>query len=146
GAVWWLASERNERHYRVVAQGTGVAVERGRFFPTGTTAAPEKIYAPFALPAGQKAPAEREFDDQNELDRYLFDMLAAWAKDLVKKGDTKTAAELVERGSALPGLTGTQLTQLNALRTDLAWDESRADLAQSLQSLDSAQRRLEQVR
>src|SRR5712691_3462352 len=146
GTVWWLASERNQRHYRVVAQGTTVVIERGRFFPTGTTAAPDKIYAPIACPAGQKAPAEREFDDQNELDRYLFDVLAAWSKELVKKSDTRGAAELVARASQLPGLNGAQMIELSGMRADLAWDESRADIAQAAQSVDSAVRKLEVVR
>jgi hypothetical protein len=146
GTVWWLASERNQRHYHVVGQGTAMVIERGRFFPTGTTTAPEKIYAPIAIPAGQKVPAEREFDDQNELDRYLFDVLAAWSKELVKKGDTRGAAELVTRASQLPGLNGAQMTELSVMRADLAWDESRADIAQAAQSVDSAVRKLEVVR
>jgi hypothetical protein len=144
--VWWLASERNERHYRVVPQGNAVVIERGRFFPTGTTTAPEKMYAPIPLPAGQKPPPEREFDNQNDLDRFLFDLLVGWAKELVKKGDTKAAAELVDRASRLPGLTGGQVTDLNSLKADLAWDESRADIAQAGQTVDAAVRKLELVR
>src|SRR5947207_14168944 len=70
-AVWWLASERNERHYRVAVQGNALMVEKGRFFPTGTALAGDKMYAPVAIPVGEKPPPEREFDDQNELDRYL---------------------------------------------------------------------------
>jgi hypothetical protein len=144
--VWWLASDRNERHYRVVTQGNALVIERGRFFPTGTTVAPEKMYAPIPLPAGQKGPPEREFEHQNDLDRFLFDLLTSWAKELVKKGETRAAADLVDRASQLPGLTGAQVTELNTLRADLAWDESRADIAQAGQSLDAAVRKLELVR
>ncbi|MGH2904911.1 MAG: hypothetical protein ACRDK7_15215, partial [Solirubrobacteraceae bacterium] len=64
-AVWWLASERNERHFRVSAENGQVLIERGRFFPIGTAASSDKIYAPIAVPAGEKAPVEMEFDDQN---------------------------------------------------------------------------------
>ena len=144
--VWILASDRNERHYRIAPQGNTLVIERGRFFPTGSTAAPERMYAPVPLPAGQKPPPEREFESQNELDRFLFDLLASWAKEQVKKNDTKGAAELVDRVSQLPGLTGAQVTELNALKADLAWDESRADIAQAGQTIDGAVRKLEVVR
>jgi hypothetical protein len=145
-ALWWLASERNERHYRVVPQGNALLIERGRFFPTGTTAAPEKMYAPIQVPQGEKAPAEREFDGQNELDRFLFDVLAGWAKNLAKKSDTHAAAELVNRASQLPGLTGAQVGDLTSLKADLAWDEARSDVVQAGQSLEAALRKLELVR
>ena len=60
-AVWWLASERNEHHFRVAAQGSALVIERGRFFPTGTTAMPasDKAYAPVAIPAGENRPRTR---------------------------------------------------------------------------------------
>jgi len=143
-AVWWLASERNERHYQVAAQNGQLVVERGRFFPTGTVALPEsdKLYAPIKLPEGAKPPPEVEFDDQNALDRWLFDMLAGWAKDAAKKNDTKTAAALVDRVSQLPGLSGSQMAQLSSLRADLAWDDAQADLASAGQLLGSARRKL----
>ncbi|MGZ6143986.1 MAG: hypothetical protein ACXWLM_11650 [Myxococcales bacterium] len=144
-AVWWLASDRNERHYRVASENGQLIVERGRFFPTGTTAAPEKIYAPIAVPAGEKAPGEMEFDDQNALDRWLFDNLAAWARDAAKKGDTHTAAALVERMGALPGLTGAQNGELMALKADLAWDDAAADVQQAAGLLDAAVRNLQTV-
>ena len=145
-AVWWLASDRNERHYRVVTRGNAVVIERGRIFPMGTTLAPEKMYAPVLVPAGEKPPAEREFDDQNELDRYLFDALSGWARNLAKKGETRAASALVERASALPGLTGAQVSVLTSLATDLAWDEARTDIDQAAQLIDAALRKLDLVR
>jgi hypothetical protein len=48
GMVWFLASERNQRHYRLAGASGQLAIERGRFFPLGTTASDEKIYAPLA--------------------------------------------------------------------------------------------------
>ncbi len=144
-AVWWLASERNERHYRVSAENGNLVIERGRFFPTGTGPAPEKMYAPFPVPAGEKAPGEMEFDDQNSLDRFLFDTLAAWAKSAAKKSDTHTAAALVQRASELPGLTGTQMTELSTLRADLSWDDALSQEQQAAQLLDAAVRNLQAV-
>ena len=144
-AVWYLASERNQRHFHVVAQNGSVVVERGRFFPTGTGAADEKAYAPIVVPAGEKAPGEMEFDDQNALDRYLFDLLASWAQGLAKKNDTHAAAALVDRASQLPGLTGAQVQQLNAMSSDLSWDDAQADLGSASKLIDGARRKLTAV-
>ena len=143
-AVWWLASERNERHYHVVPQGTQLVIERGRFFPMGTAAIPDgdKLYSPIKLPEAEKPPAEMEFDDQNALDRWLFDVLAAWARNSAKKNDTKSAAALVDRASQLPGLSGAQMAQLSSLRADLAWDDAQGDLSSASSLLGSARRKL----
>ncbi|HET7786728.1 MAG TPA: hypothetical protein VFL36_12220 [Myxococcales bacterium] len=146
--VWWLASERNERHFRVAVEGNQLVIEKGRFFPMGTgpVAAGDKMYAPVPLPAGAKPPAEMEFADQNSLDRWLFDTLSGWARDAAQKGDTRTAAGLVDRASALPGLTGAQMSALSGLRADLAWDDALTDLANATNAVDAARRKLEQVR
>jgi hypothetical protein len=144
-AVWYLASERNQRHFHVVAQNGSVVVERGRFFPTGTGASDDKAYAPIGVPAGEKAPGEMEFDDQNALDRYLFDLLATWSKGLAKKNDTHGAAALVDRASQLPGLTGAQVQALNAMSADLSWDDAQTDLGSAAKLLDGARRKLAAV-
>jgi hypothetical protein len=146
-AVWWLASERNERHYHAAAQGQQLVIERGRFFPTGTVALPEsdKLYGPVAIPKDEKAPAEMEFDDQNALDRWLFDVLSGWARDAAKKNDTKTAATLTDRAASLPGLTGAQVGELTALQADLAWDQAQIDEDQAAALLDDAARKLNLV-
>jgi hypothetical protein len=53
---------------------------------------------------------------------------------------------LVDRASALPGLTGAQIADLNALRADLAWDDAQTDVATAAQMLEAARRKLEAVR
>ena len=148
GAVGWLASERNQHRFRVAAQGSLLVIERGRFFPTGTAPLPptDKAYGPIPVPAGEKPPADTEFDDQNALDRWLFDLLGGWARNAGKKGDGRTAATLVDRASALPGLTGGQIAELNALRADLAWDDAQTDIATAAQLVEGARRKLEAVR
>jgi hypothetical protein len=145
--VWWLASERNERRYRAAAKGAQLEIERGRFFPTGTATIPEgdKLYAPVAIPKEEKAPAEMEFDDQNALDRWLFDVLATWAKDAAKRNDTRTAAALVDRAAQLPGLTGAQVGMLTALQADLAWDDAQVDQEKAAMLLEDAARKLQLV-
>ncbi len=148
GAVGWLASERNQHRFRVSAQGSLLVIERGRFFPTGTAPLPatDKAYGPIPVPAGEKPPADTEFDEQNALDRWLFDLLGGWARSAGKKGDGRTAATLVDRASALPGLTGGQIAELNALRADLAWDDAQTDIATAAQLVEGARRKLEAVR
>jgi hypothetical protein len=148
GAVGWLASERNQHRYRVTTQGNAMLIERGRFFPLGTSPLPptDKVYAPVLIPAGEKPPAETEFEDQNALDRWLFDLLSGWAKNAGKKGDDRAAGVLVDRATALPGLTGAQIAELTSLRADLAWDEAQTDIANAAQLLDAARRKLEAVR
>jgi len=147
-AVGWLASERNQHRFRVAAQGSLLVIERGRFFPTGTAPLPptDKAYGPVPVPAGEKPPADTEFDDQNALDRWLFDLLGSWARNAGKKGDGRTAAALVDRASALPGLTGAQIAELNALRADLAWDDAQTDIATAAQLVEGARRKLDAVR
>jgi hypothetical protein len=148
GAVFWLASERNEHHFRATAQNNVLVIERGRFFPLGTVAMPstDKAYGPVVIPSGEKPPGEMEFEDQNALDRWLFDLLGTWARGAGKRGDGKTAAMLVDRASALPGLTGAQIADLNALRSDLAWDEAQADIVRAGEMVEGARRKLEAVR
>lgn len=144
--VWWLASERNERQFRVATRLNQLVIERGRFFPIGTTPANDKMYAPVPVPQGEKTPPEVEFDDQNALDRWLFDTLGGWAKSAAKRGDTHAAAALVDRASQLPGLTGAQISELTSLRADLAWDDAQADIVNAAAFLDAARRKLETVR
>src|SRR2546427_12404148 len=93
--------------------------------------------------AEQNPPADTEFDEQNALDRWLFDLLGGWARNAGKKGDGRTAATLVDRASALPGLTGGQIAELNALRADLAWDDAQTDIATPAQLVEGARRKLE---
>lgn len=144
-AVWWLASERNQRHFHTVAQNGFLVIERGRFFPTGTAASDEKAYAPVPIPQGEKAPGEMEFDDQNALDRFLFDVMSNWAQVLRKKNDTRGAAALVDRASALPGLTGGQVQQLAAMNADLSWDDAQQDLVSAEKLVEAARKKLSAV-
>ncbi len=144
-AVWWLASERNERHFHAVAQSGQLVIERGRFFPTGTARSADSAYAPLDLPDKTKPPGEVEFDDQNELDRWLFGVIGGWAKDAAKRNDSHAAAALVERASALPGLTGAQIAELTAMKADLAWEDARAAAQQAAALLDTAVRNLQAI-
>jgi hypothetical protein len=147
-AVWWLASERNQHRFRITTQGSTLVIERGWFLPIGSAPIPatDKVYGPVALPAGEKPPPDMQFDDQNALDRWLFDLLLTWAKNASKKGDDRAAAAVLDRASALPGLTGAQVAELTTLRADLAWDDAQQDIANAEQLIEAARRKLEAVR
>ncbi len=149
--VWWLASERNERHFRLAADSGYLVVERGRFFPTGTAriaaedATYGKAYGPLQLPPGAKV-TEFEYDDQAALDRGLFEQLLPWARDAAKKNDAAAAQALADRAALLTGLSGQQQAQLSGLRGELAYSQARNELSQAARLVLSARRKLELVR
>ena len=151
GVVWWLASERNERHFRLAADGGWLVVERGRFFPMGTSriAAENptygKAYGPLQLPPGAKV-SEVEYEDQAALDRALFDQLLPWAREAARRSDVPAAQALADRASLLPGLSAQQQGQLAGLRGELAYSEARSELTQAARLVLSARRKLELVR
>src|SRR6266849_3577783 len=134
-AVWWLASERNQRRFAWRPDESVLTISKGRFFPLGmANLAPDdpqfgKIYGPLPIPQGTKV-SEQEFEDQTELDRALFDLVVPWARADAQKGDEKSIAEagrLVDRGSALPGLTAEQHQRLAGLRGELAFTAAKQD-------------------
>jgi hypothetical protein len=153
GAVFWLASERNARHWALAVENNQLVVQRGRFFPTGAKtidardAELGRAYGPIALPAGAKA-IEGEFEDRTALDRALFDQLLPWAKALAEKTDADSQAgsmALAERATHLPGLSQAQLDQLSSLRGDLAYTAALGELQLAAGIVESARRRLQQA-
>src|SRR5436305_7831212 len=134
-AVWWLASERNLRRFAWRPDESVLTTSKGRFFPLGmANIAPDdpqlgKVYGPIPIPQGAKV-SEQEFEDQTALDRALFDLVVPWARADAQKGEEKSIAEagrLVDRATALPGLTGEQHQQLAGLRGELAYTAARQE-------------------
>ncbi len=152
-AVWWLASERNQRRFAWRPDESILTISKGRFFPLGmANIAPDdpqfgKIYGPLPIPQGSKV-SEQEFEDQTELDRALFDLVVPWARADAQKGDENSIAEagrLVDRGSALPGLTAEQHQRLAGLRGELAFTAARQELLQAAKLVLSARHKLQSV-
>ena len=152
-AVWWLASERNLRRFAWRPSESVLTISKGRFFPLGmANIAPDdaqlgKIYGPLPIPQGAKV-YEQEFEDQTALDRALFDLVVPWAREDAEKSDEKSIAEagrLVDRASALPGLTAEQHQQLGGLRGELAFTAAKTELFQAAKLVLSARRKLQSV-
>jgi hypothetical protein len=153
GAVLWLASERNQRHYSWTVENGKLVISKGRFFPTGqspiTAEDPQlgSVYGPIPVPQGAKV-ADQEFEDQTALDRALFDLVVPWARADVQKGDEPAMAEansLADRVGALPGLTPDQFRALSGVRNELSYASARGELAQAAKLVLSARRKLEAV-
>ena len=152
-AVWWLASERNLRRFAWRPSESVLTLSKGRFFPLGmANIAPDdpqlgKVYGPLPIPQGAKV-SEQEFEDQTALDRALFDLVVPWTRADAEKGDEKSIAEagrLIDRASALPGLTAEQHQQLGALRGELAFTAAKQELLQAAKLVLSARRKLQAV-
>ncbi|MFL5416585.1 MAG: hypothetical protein ACJ78Y_11320 [Myxococcales bacterium] len=153
GAVLWLASERNQRHYSWTVENGKLVISKGRFFPTGqspiTAEDPQQgsVYGPIPVPQGAKV-TEQEFEDQTALDRALFDLVLPWAKADVQKGDEPAMVEansLADRVGGLPGLTPDQFRALSSVRSELSYASARGELAQAAKLVLSARRKLEAV-
>src|SRR6266851_2920909 len=109
-AVWWLASERNQRRFAWRPDESVLTISKGRFFPLGmANLAPDdpqfgKIYGPLPIPQGTKV-SEQEFEDQTELDRALFDLVVPWARAGAQEGGGDHS---LEAGPVLRELEGIQ--------------------------------------
>jgi hypothetical protein len=152
-AVWWLASERNLRRFAWRTDGSVLTIAKGRFFPIGMANVASddpqlgKVYGPIPIPQGAKV-TDQEFEDQTALDRALFDLIAQWARADSQKADEKSIAQagnLVDRATALPGLTAEQHQQLAGLRGELAFTSAKQELMQAAKLVLSARRKLQSV-
>jgi hypothetical protein len=153
-AVWWLASERNQRRFSWATDDGKLVISKGRFFPIGAGVIASddpkwgKIYGPIPIPPGAKA-SEEEFEDQTALDRALFDLVVPWAKADLKAADATAVARagaLVDRADALPGLTAGQHQELAGLRSELSFTAAKDELARAAKLVVDARRKLEAVR
>ena len=151
GAIVVLLSERNSRAYFLGAEGDAIVVQRGARLPWGKVAwAPEEpalaqAYARIPLPPGVAAPPEQRFDEREELDRTLFELLAGWADTRIRTDDPEQVREglaLVERAALLPGIDGDQRRRLRGMQAELAWFEGRERLGRGADLLEQARRQL----
>src|SRR5512142_442559 len=126
-AVGWLVSERNAHTWWLAPDEGRLVVMKGLFLPYGRqeykTSDPvqARVYAPLVPPQGKPLPEERQFGEQGDLDRALYDLLAAWAREDVASGDParlERGLGYLERALDLPGLSTAQREDLAALRAE----------------------------
>ena len=147
GALVVLLSERNSRAYYLAAEGGALVVSRGARLPWGKVSwTPEEpalagAYARIPLPAGVGDVPEQRFDERQDLDRALFELLAAWADTRIRTDDPVQVREglgFVERAAQLPGIDGDQRRRLRAMQAELAWFEGRERLERGTRLLEEA--------
>lgn len=151
GVVAWLVSERNARHWYLVADEGKLAVKRGVPFPIGRQAfrtsdpAQAAAYAPIDPPPGAKLPDEQEFDDRSALDQALYDLLSGWAKEDVASGEPvrlERGLGYLGRAERLAGLSPAQLEDLRGLRAESSYYEAGRLLGRAADDLRQAAEKL----
>lgn len=147
-----LLAERNSRFYYLGSEGDMLVVSRGAWLPWGkrpwTSDDPtiREVYGPLPLPVGEPPVPEQRFDERQELDRALFEVLAGWADAKIRTDEPVQMREglvYVERASRLTGITPPQRKRLRALRAELAFYEGRDSLERGGQLLQEARDHLE---
>ncbi|MEE8409527.1 MAG: hypothetical protein V3T05_07975 [Myxococcota bacterium] len=147
GAVVYLLSDINHRHYRLGTVEHTLVVERGRMLPIGFKTFEPKAadlvaaYAPIAIPPGESLGRSEIFEDRADVDRALFSLLASWARERfnsTKPGAFELAAGYVRRCELLPGLSEEQRIELRSMRADIAYKNGRRMLGDVVERLKKA--------
>jgi hypothetical protein len=150
-ALGWLVSERNAHTWALVPDEGRLVVKKGLFLPLGSQEfkssdpALARVYGPLVPPQGKALPEERTFGEQSELDRALYDLLAAWAREDVASADPprlERGLGYLERALDLPGLSATQREDLAALRAESGYHEARRLLEKARAELTEAAEKL----
>jgi hypothetical protein len=149
--VGYLFSERNARTWSLGAEDGRLVVKKGLFFPVGRSdyhasdPTLAKVYAPLVPPPGKPLPEERSFLDQADLDRELYELLAAWSREDVSSGDPtrlERGMGYMERALELPALSASQRDALAALRAESGYYEARRLLEKARAELSEAAEKL----
>lgn len=147
GAVLYLLSDLNRRTYRLAQVGQTMVVQKGKFLPTGfETYQPDEArlreaYSPITLPTGEQVPGGQRFEDRTDLDRAMFSILAAWARDQLGNDDltiSSQAADYIQRCILLPGVSEEQRRDIAVLRADLSFRKGQNLLTGIVNQLESA--------
>ncbi|AKU91921.1 hypothetical protein [Vulgatibacter incomptus] len=149
-STFFLLAERNRRFYFLATEGRRLVVSRGSWLPSWKTAyLPEdpnlaKAYAPIELPSWAAVP-EKRFDERQDLDQALFDLLLDWAHRRLVSDDPGALREggaYVERAALLPGISGDQVARLREVQAEVAFSDGRARLSESIAILQGVNEKL----
>lgn len=150
-AVAYLVSERNSRIWALAPDEGRLVVKRGLFLPMGSSDynPPDpvlaKVYAPVVAPPGKALPARREFLDESDLDRALYDLLSTWAREDVTSGDParlERGLGYLEKAMDLPAISAAQRDSLAGLQAESGYFEARRLLERARAELTEAARKL----
>jgi len=149
--VGYLVSERNARTWALTPEEGRLVVSKGLLMPVGRshfrTADPAlaRAYAPLVPPPGKALPEERIFPEQGDLDRAIYDLLSAWAREEIASNDParlERGLGYLERALLLPGISAAQRDDLAALRAESGYFEARRLLERSRAELSEAAEKL----
>lgn len=148
GAALYAASLVNAKTFVLEVRNGQLVVLKGKLMPTGAEpwlpADPSlaDAYAPIELEGNTALTVVgKKFEDRDELDRALFQVLELLARPRLASDDAKDLEKglaLVRRAEKLTGLSEAQRATLKKMQTDVAYFLARV-------RLDDARRQLEEA-
>ncbi len=155
GAALYATSLVNARTYTLEVRGGQLVVLKGKLMPTGadpwnpSDSLLADAYAPVDLEGNTALTVVgQKFEDRDELDRALFQVLELLARPRLASDvpkDLDRGLTLVRRAEKLNGLTEAQRTSLKKMQTDVAYflarvrlDDARRQLEEALEQLKLA--------
>ena len=148
GAALYAASLVNARTYLLEVQNGQLVVLKGKLMPMGAApwlpADPGLIdaYSPIDLEGNNALTvAGQKFEDRDELDRALFQVLEMLARPRLASDvpkDLEKGLALVRRAEKLNGLTDAQRTSLKKMQSDVAFFLARIRLDDARKQLEDA--------
>jgi hypothetical protein len=155
GVVVFLISQLNARTFRVEVIDNNLVITKGRLFPIGAEPyrpadpALKEAYAAIPLEGtGIGNLAEQRFNERDDLDRALFDILSRLASSRMNSDDPQVldrGVYYLRRAEKLSGLTEEQRLVLRGMQSEVAYylarnklDEARRTVAEALSQLKIA--------
>lgn len=148
GAALYALSIVNSKTFSLEVQSGQLVVMKGKLMPTGAEpwlpSEPSLIdaYAPIELEGNVALTVtNKKFDDRDQLDRAMFQVLEMLARPRLASEDPKDLEKglaFVRRAEKLQGLTDDQRASLKKMQTDVAYFLARV-------RLDDARRQLEEA-
>lgn len=148
GVAVYALSVTNSKTYSLEVRNGSLVVMKGKLMPTGADAwlpsepALADAYAPLDLEGNVALTVVgKKFEDRDELDRALFQVLEMLARPRLASDqpkDLEHGLALVRRAEKLHGLTDDQRSTLKKMQSDVAYFLARV-------RLDDARRQLEEA-
>ncbi|GAB4289308.1 MAG: hypothetical protein Kow0090_01930 [Myxococcota bacterium] len=155
GIVLYLLSERNSNRFFLIEKNGNLIVEKGYFFPIGSSEikpadkAEEETYRPIALPP-EARPFEKEaFSNRVNLHTALGNMLLSWSKKrLFAKDETefKKGWQYLKRAELLSGLPQATMDDLSKLKGGYVYNDGVRLISSLDEKIKNALERFKEAR